>query len=304
MNIPWDDLRLFLCVAEQGSLSAAARLLKLGQATLSRRIAGLESQLGETLFTRASQGVSLTPLGLRLLPSAQHMAEWAAEATVQQGQGMRGKVRIAAPPVAAYDFVAPMAADIFRAHPGLHIELLSAVRVLNLGRGEADISPRTIAPQDPDLVCLDQISVPIKAYASERYVQGLPTHYTAKDLEWICWAAPYDDVRSNKALQALIPDFKPAFTSDDYNVQFAACRAGAGAMLMPAAHHRYTQIHTLRELPLNIDRAFVAQLYMVCHKRTAELSSVVAVQRFISAEFAFMRDRQASSPQDAKALKH
>jgi DNA-binding transcriptional LysR family regulator len=301
MNIPWDDLRLFLCVAEQGSMSAAARMLKLGQATLSRRISGLESQLGEPLFTRASQGVSLTPLGMRLLPSAQHMAEWAAEATVQQGQGMQGKVRIAAPPVAAYDFVAPMAADIRRAHPGLQIELLSAVRVLNLGRGEADISLRTIAPQDPDLVCLDQISVPIKAYASERYVQGLPAHYTAKDLDWICWAAPYDDVRSNKALHALIPNFKPAFASDDYNVQFAACRAGVGAMLMPAAQHRYTQIHTLRPLALDIDSAFVSQLYMVCHKRSAELSSVVAVQRFMSGEFAFMRDRQASFPLDGSA---
>ena len=66
-------------------------------------------------------------------------------------------------------------------------------------------------------------------------------------------------------------------------------------MLMPAAHHRYTQLHTLRALPLEIDRTFVGHLYMVCHKRTAELSSVMAVQRFISAEFAYMRDQQASS---------
>ena len=293
MTIAWDDLRLFLCVTEQGSLSAAARMLKLGQATLSRRIAGMENQLGEPLFKRASQGISLTPLGLRLLPSAQHMAEWAAEATVQRGQGIQGKVRIAAPPVAAYDFVAPMVADIRQAHPGLQIELLSGVRVLNLGRGEADLSLRTIAPQDPDLVCLDQISVPIKAYASERYLQSLPAHYTAQDLDWICWAAPYDEVRSNKALHALIPGFKPVFTSDDYNVQFSACRAGVGAMLMPAVQHRYTHIHTLRVLPLDIDPTFVGYLYMVCHKRTAELSSVMAVQRFMSAEFAYMRDQRA-----------
>jgi DNA-binding transcriptional LysR family regulator len=301
MNTDWDDLRLFLCVAEQGSLSAAARMLKLGQATLSRRIGALESQLGEPLFTRASQGVSLTPFGLRLLPSAQHMAEWAAEAKVQQGNGMQGKVRIAAPPVAAYDFVAPMVADIRRAHPGLQIELLSGVRMLNLSRGEADLSLRTIAPQDSDLVCLDQISSPMKAYVSERYLQGLPANYIAKDLDWICWAAPFDEVRTNMVLHALIPDFKPAFTSDDYNVQFAACRAGVGAMLMPAAQHRYSHIHGLRALPLYIDPAFVGHLYMVCHKRTAELSPVMAVQRFISAEFAYMRDRQARLPHEKKA---
>ena len=300
MNPSWDDLRLFLCVAEQGSLSAAARELKLGQATLSRRIAALEASVGEPLFTRASHGVSLTPLGLRLLPSAQHMAEWAAEASVQQGQGMQGKVRIAAPPGVAYDLVAPMVADIRQAHPGLQIELLSAVRVLNLNRGEADLSLRTMAPNDPDLLCLDQIGVSIKAFASARYVQSLPAHYVAKDLDWICWAAPYDDVQANQALRALIPNFKAAFASDDYNVQFAACRAGAGAMLLPAVQHRYTQIHTLQALPLDFGPGAVTQLYMVCHKRSADLSPVVAVQRFIAAEFAYMRDQQASFPQGRK----
>ena len=39
MQLRWDDLHLFLTVCEQGSLSAAARLLQLGQPTLSRRIA-------------------------------------------------------------------------------------------------------------------------------------------------------------------------------------------------------------------------------------------------------------------------
>lgn len=289
MNTSWDDLRLFLTVAEQGSFSAAARLLKLGQATLSRRIADMEVSLGEPLFVRASHGVRLTPLGQRLLPSAQHMAEWAAEASTQQGKGMQGKVRIAAPPGVAYDLVAPLVADIRQAHPGLQIELLSGVRLLNLSRGEADLSLRSMAPQDPDLLCLDHVTAPVRAYASARYVQGLPAHYTAQELDWIAWAAPYDDVQVNQELRALIPNFKPAFTSDDYNVQFAACRAGVGVMLLPDVRHRNTQYGALQALPLDFGPRAIAHLYMVCHKRAAELSPVAAVQRFIAAEFAAMR---------------
>ena len=299
INANWDDLRLFLAVAEQGSFSAAARLLKLGQATLSRRMAELEAALGEPVFERSSQGARLTPLGRKLLPSAQAMAEWAAEAQVQHGahgrtSAMQGKVRVAAPPAIAYDLLAPMAADIRQAHPGLQIEVLSSVKLLNLGRGEADIALRTFAPQDADLLCLDSISAPIKAYASHAYAQGLPPHYTAQDLDWICWAAPYDEVRINQELRALIPNFKAAFTSDDHNVQFAACRAGVGALLLAHVQHRYTQLGGLCALALDFGPQAVGQLHMVCHKRTAELSAVVVVRDFISAEFAYMRAQQAA----------
>jgi DNA-binding transcriptional LysR family regulator len=293
----WDDLRLFLAVAERGSFSAAARLLKLGQATLSRRIAEFEAALGEPVFERSSLGAQLTPLGRKLWPSAQAMAEWAAEAQVhhcgnRRASAMQGKVRVAAPPSIAYDLLAPMAADIRKAHPGLQIEVLSSVKLLNLSRGEADIALRTFAPQDPDLLCLDSISAPIKAFASQGYVQSLPPKYMAKDLDWICWATPYDDVQINQELRTLIPNFKAAFTSDDHNVQFAACRAGVGAILMARVQHRYTQLGKLDQLPLDFGPRAVGHLHMVCHKRTANLSPVVAVREYIGAEFAYMRAQQ------------
>lgn len=82
MHLRWDDLKLFLAVHEQGSLSGAARTLKLGQPTLSRRIAELEEAVGEALFDRKKQGASLTAAGQKLLPATQSMAEWANEAAL------------------------------------------------------------------------------------------------------------------------------------------------------------------------------------------------------------------------------
>ena len=101
MKLRWDDLKLFVAVHEQGSLSAAARVLKLGQPTLSRRIAELEEAIGETLFERKSLGTVLTAAGSKLLPAAQSMAEWANEAELQvqkQTYLPQGTVRVAAPP--------------------------------------------------------------------------------------------------------------------------------------------------------------------------------------------------------------
>jgi DNA-binding transcriptional LysR family regulator len=131
MKLRWDDLKLFLAVHEQGSLSGAARMLKLGQPTLSRRIAELEETVGEALFDRQSHGASLTAAGQKLLPSARSMAEWANEAELsvkKQTYLPEGKVRIAAPPGIAYAVVAPLAATIRLQYPQIQIKVCPAWR--------------------------------------------------------------------------------------------------------------------------------------------------------------------------------
>lgn len=295
MNLRWDDLKLFLAVHEHGSLSGAARALKLGQPTLSRRIAELEEMVGEALFERQSQGASLTAAGQKLLPAAQSMAEWANEAELnmkKQTHLPEGKVRIAAPPGIAYDVVVPLAAKIRKQHPQIQIEVLSGVEILNLGRGEADLSLRTQKPSDDDLVCMDEVSSAMRVYVSQAYAAKLPPHPHIADLDWICWTAPYDGLRTNQELIALIPDFKPAFTSDDFIVQMAACKAGLGAMILPQATHRYAglgELNALQELDIDLGTGAIGTLYMVCHKRHRHLPKVQLVMDFISREFDALR---------------
>ncbi|MDO9053057.1 MAG: LysR family transcriptional regulator [Gallionella sp.] len=295
MNLRWDDLKLFLAVHEQGSLSGAARLLKLGQPTLSRRIAELEEAVGEALFERQSQGASLTAAGQKLLPAAQSMAEWANEAELsvkKQTYLPEGKVRIAAPPGIAYEVVAPLAAKIRRKHPQIQIEALSGIETLNLGRGEADLSLRSGKPTDADLVCVDEISSTMRVYVSKAYAARLSSSPCIADLDWICWSASYDEMLTNQELSALIPNFKPAFTSDDFIVQMAACKAGVGAMILPQVLHHYAglrELHKLQELDIDLGPSAVGSLYLVCHKRHRYLPKVQLVMDFISMEFDYLR---------------
>ena len=295
MDLKWDDLRLFLAVYEQGSLSAAARALKIGQPTVSRRIAEFEAMLGEPVFERQSQGVSLTVAGQRLLPAVQNMAEWANEAELgvgQRGDLPEGKVRIAAPPGIAYEFIAPLAAKLRQQYPNIRIEAMSGIETLNLGRGEADLSLRNRKPTDADLLCVDEVSSAMRVYASEAYARQLGPRPALADLDWICWAAPYDELQVNQELRAAIPGFKPAFTSDDFNVQVAACKAGVGAMILPQLIHRYTglrELQALRELDVDLGPAAVGRLFLVCHKRRRHLPTVQLVVDYIAREFESMR---------------
>src|SRR4051812_50216838 len=79
MDITWDDVRIFLAVAEAGSVSGAARQLKFGQPTISRRLAEMEQAIGSRLFARGVGGATLTGAGERLLAPAKNMAGWAGE---------------------------------------------------------------------------------------------------------------------------------------------------------------------------------------------------------------------------------
>lgn len=292
MKLKWDDLSLFLAAAELGSLSAAARSLGIGQPTMSRRIGELEELLGEPLFERQSQGIALTAMGQKLLPSAQRMADWATEAELSVKRRERmpsGRVRVASSPGFAYELLVPLAVELRRANPKMSIDILSGVQVLNLGRGEADLALRNKAPSDPDQLCLDNISNPIRIYTSRSYRQTLPDGFKVDDLDWISWSRPYDNLPGVQHLKKNIPAFNPVFTSDDYLVQLAACRAGIGAMLLPKASHRFSQLGELEELPIELGSEAVSTLYLVCHKRQFQLQKVQVVIRAIGQEFSEMR---------------
>ena len=277
MDIPWDDLRLFLAVAETGSLSAAARRLRLGQPTLSRRMAALEEQLDEPLFTRGTGGVTLTAGGERLRPMALHMAEWASEAAHAVAKGRRGpegRVRIAAPPGVAFDFLAPFAAAMRTHAPGITLEILAGIEYVNLLRGEADLALRVRAPTDRDLVCLSETKVEIGVFAAASYARRLPRRYGPRDLDWIAWGPPHADVAPNPQLAALIEGFQPVFASNDYLVQLAALEAGVGAMVLgrPLGRSRF---RNLRQLAVSLGPTpAYASFYLVGARRMIEAPRV------------------------------
>lgn len=298
MDLQWDDLRIFLAVADAGSLSGAARRLKLSQPTLSRRIAEMEYGLGDALFVRKNQGISLTKTGARLLPAAQGMAQWAKEASRSldaKNSPVSGRVRITAAPAFAFDFLAPFAETLKRMHPQITLEVLASTERLNLSLGEADVALRKQPSDDPDLITVDEVQVPIGAYASRDYARRLPAKYDFGDLDWIAWAGQHEMASPNPELAGRIPDFRPAFTSDDYSVQVAACQAGVGAMILLKTSHRLTCPGGLVELKLELPTAIRAPLTIICHKRMTDLPKVRIVVDLLRREFAELRKNQIAA---------
>jgi DNA-binding transcriptional LysR family regulator len=288
MDSSWEDWRLFLAVADAGSMSGAARALRLGQPTLSRRIGLLEERLDGPLFVRRTDGVTPTALGEQLLPAARRMAECASDAERVVAGGERapeGRVRIAAPPGVAFDFLAPVAGVLRSRVPGVRLEVRSDVEYVSLARGEADIALRSRAPAEHDLV--DLAAVPIRAavFAARAYARRLPRRYGLADLDWIAWAPPFEDTPPNRELSAALGErFRKVFTSNDYLVQIAALEAGVGAMVLGRKFHRLSRIDRLVELPVDLGPAAFTTFHLVVAKRMVDVPRIRAVVDALRAE--------------------
>lgn len=286
MDIPWDDLKLFLAVAETGSLSAAARRLGVAQPTVSRRLAELEGRMGEALFARGVEGAKLTAFGERLLEPARRMAEWAAEAeraAEQPSAAPAGVVKVTAPPGVAFDLVAPFAAWLATELPGVRLEVVSSVQFVDLVRREADLALRTTKPDQRDLLCLASLEIEAVAFAARSYAERLPRRAKVADVGWIGWAPPFEHVPPNPQLARLIPGFAPVFASDDYLVQLRACEAGLGAMFMGRVSHRFQRETPLVELDLDLPPV-PSSFHLVCARSALAVPRIRAVADLLAAE--------------------
>lgn len=237
-DISWDDAKIFLAVAEEGSFSGAAVLLGLGQPTVSRRVASFEDSLGYPLFHRGRRGTELTENGARLLPSVQQMARWANEMNaVVAGteQKAEGTVSIAAPPGVAWELLTPFVAEQRERLPGIRFELLAAVDYVDLTRGEADIAIRLRPSDDPALETLAEVAMNVGVFGSPEYAADLKPGATVADLDWITWSKPYLHVSPRPELSEWIEDFEPAFASDHFLLQLRACELGLGAMILSSS---------------------------------------------------------------------
>lgn len=169
----WDGARVLLVAARGGSLSAAAKALRVDQATVSRRLVALEREAGARLLDRLPHGVRPTTVGARLLARVEAM-EGAALAAERElcgaREGLTGALRLTAPEVLGSRFLAPRLGPFLERHPRLTLELRAQNRVANLTRREADVALRLAAPGQPSLVARAVGVVATGLYASHEYV--------------------------------------------------------------------------------------------------------------------------------------
>ena len=125
MNITFRQLRLFMALADTGSVSAAARAMHVTQPTASMQLKEVTQAVGLPLYEVIGKKVHLTDVGKELAATARAVAlSWESfEQNVDAVKGLsRGKLRVAVVSTAKY-FMPRLIGSFCKKHPGIDVAL-------------------------------------------------------------------------------------------------------------------------------------------------------------------------------------
>jgi DNA-binding transcriptional LysR family regulator len=95
-----------------------------------------------------------------------------------------------------------------------------------------------------------------------------------RDLPWVGWAPPFEELPPQPMLESVIPGFVPAFTSDNFLVNLAAAEAGAGAIVLGRVTHQFSRARGIVPIDLDLGPAKRGLLCLVCPKSALDIPRV------------------------------
>src|SRR5260221_4201981 len=239
MNANWDDLRVFLTLAREGTLTTAAKALGVSHPTVSRRVQALEQQIGARLFERLPDRFVPTSAGEELLAEPEAM-ETAALSIHRRSAGLSdtvsGVVRLSAGEAMAA-LIARHLAWLRERLRHIEFEVIASHTLANLSRREADL---LIREQVPDLAGIVTRKLGRVAYAiyghpdlAAVFSKGRPAEARLRALPWLGFDDDHSYMPGQAWLQELLAGVRPVVRGNNWLVLHEAARAGTGLAILP-----------------------------------------------------------------------
>ena len=208
------ELDAVLMVARHGKFRTAALELGMSTTALSNAVGKLERTLGVRLFNRTTRSVALTEAGrnfvAQVAPALQDIHE-AMDAVRSQQATPSGNLRINAFPTAAREIFAPLVLPFLRAHPQVHVDIVTEGRLVDIVADGFDFGVRSA-----DLVPVDMIAMPLGS-ARRNVVVGTPEYLAARGTPVIP-----EDLADHACLRVRLPNgaiYRWPFEKDGRSVQ-------------------------------------------------------------------------------------
>ena len=231
--IDWDNVRHFLEVVRSGSVSQAAKRLNVNQTTVSRRISALEEILGKPLFERSANSWSITPVGERLIKSAEHMAEeihTIERYVMAESQELSGKLRLTVGDICTQQLVMPAVQAFIQKYPDVDLEVIASRDELNLTAREADIALRATDVPPQNLIGKRITTLAYAIYGKKKYSDSCNEN---KDLSCITWLG--DSQTKPPWIEKSFPNVKRIYRTSELGIMLNMVKQGLGIAQLPCA---------------------------------------------------------------------
>jgi DNA-binding transcriptional LysR family regulator len=231
----WNDIRYFLAIEREGSLSGAARLLGVNQTTVSRRLAAMQDVIRIRLFDRVDGRLVPTAAAELLLKHARRVEEEALAFEHSLGDhdaALSGTVRLTAVESLIAAYLVPRLSVFRSAYPNIVLELVGDSGNLSLTRREADIAIRLARPTSGRAVTRKLADIGFSVYGrADVFALG-----PAADLGRYPWIL-YDDALAHlpeaQWVTRHVRDVRPVLRCNSVQSLRAAVVAGHGITVLP-----------------------------------------------------------------------
>ena len=178
-SLVWDDLRLFVALADEGSLRRAAARAGVSSTTVLRRVAALEALCKGRLLDRNPEGARPTLLGQQVLDIARTMQGPVAdlERLIAGHRGERRWVSITVTQGLGVNWLIPNAASFQAEHPMIGVDFRISNTVADILRFDSDLAIQMTPPTAADVVAIKLGRMHFELFASRDYLEahGRPT---------------------------------------------------------------------------------------------------------------------------------
>ena len=269
-------LEVFVHAIRLGSLSAAARELKMSAAMAAKHFDALERRLGVSLARRTTRSLTLTETGRRFLSEAERLLaelEQAEADASASGVVVAGKLRVSAPVSFGVRHVAPLLPGFLQSYPNVTVELGLTDRYVNLMEENWDVAVRIARIEDMQVIARKLVaSVSMVVCGSPAYLKARGTPTALADLRHHnCLGYTLSPVsgtqvwRFGKSGDIAVP-ISGLIHSDNGDALLAAATAGEGLVYSPTFIAAAALARgDLVELPLGVDTLDLGGVYAVTH---------------------------------------
>ncbi len=239
----WNALKIFLAIAESGTLAGAAKSLQVNHSTVFRRLNTFEDEIGGRLFERMSHGYELTSMGEELLLEARKIAasfDDLERHIVGKDIQPRGTVKITAPNNIAYRYLPRYLTEFNRLYPDIKIELLVSNLEINMRNRQADIAVRATPAPPEHLVGRRVRSITWGVYTSKNYKRKFGIPENMKQLAEHTLVGATGNMRNLPAYTWLDKNFSQQIETrcDELIAMAAFTEAGQGLSILPDDQQR------------------------------------------------------------------